>query len=44
MINTLSTRTKIAEFANVVDLEETAQNELPHLDLPCLPLVFEFSR
>ena len=35
--------TKIAEFANSVDLDEVAHNEPPHLDLHCLPLVFEFS-
>ena len=28
---------KIVEFANSVDLEETAHYELPHLDLHCLP-------
>ena len=28
--------TKIAEFANSVDLDEVAQNEPPHLDLYCL--------
>ena len=31
------TETKIAEFANSVDLDEVAQNEPPHLDLHCLP-------
>ena len=40
--------TKIAEFANSVDLDEVAhsevaQNELPHLDIHCCPLLFEFS-
>ena len=29
--------TKIAEFANRVDLDEVAYNEPPHIDLPCLP-------
>ena len=29
--------TKIAEFANSVDLDEVAHNESPHLDLQCLP-------
>ena len=29
--------TKIAEFANNVDLGEVADNEPPHLDLYCLP-------
>ena len=29
--------TKIAEFANSVDLDEVAHNEPPHLDLHCLP-------
>ena len=35
--------TKIVEFANSVDLDEMAQNEPPHLDLPVCPLVFDFS-
>ena len=35
--NSLSTRDKIAEFANSVDLDEVAHNEPPHLDLLCLP-------
>ena len=29
--------TKIAEFANSIDLDEVAHNEPPHLDLHCLP-------
>ena len=29
--------TKIAEFANSVDLDEVARNEPSHLDLHCLP-------
>ena len=29
--------TTIAEFANTVDTDEMAHNELFHLDLPCLP-------
>ena len=29
--------TKIAKFANSVDLDEVALNEPPHLDLHCLP-------
>ena len=29
--------TKIAEFANNVDLNEVAHNEPPHPDLHCLP-------
>ena len=29
--------TKIAEFANSVDLDEVAHNEPPHLDLHFLP-------
>ena len=29
--------TKIAEFANSVDLDEVAHDEPPHLDLHCLP-------
>ena len=29
--------TKIAEFANSVDLDEVAHNEPPHLVLHCLP-------
>ena len=28
---------KIAEFANSADLDEVAHNDLPHLDLYCLP-------
>ena len=28
---------KIVEFANSVESDEAAQNELPHLDLHCLP-------
>ena len=36
-------RQKIAEFANSIDLDEVAHNEPPHLDLHCLPLIFEFS-
>ena len=34
---------KVAEFENSIDLDEVAQNEPPHLDLRCLPSVFEFS-
>ena len=29
--------TKIAEFANSVELVEVAQDKSPHLDLHCLP-------
>ena len=29
--------TKIAEFANSVDLDEVAHYEPPHVDLHCLP-------
>ena len=29
--------TKIAEFANSVDLDDVAHNEPPHQDLHCLP-------
>ena len=29
--------TKIAEFANSVDLDEVAHNEPPHQELHCLP-------
>ena len=29
--------TKIAEFANSVDLDEVAHHEPPHLDVHCLP-------
>ena len=29
--------TKIAEFANSIDLDEVAHNEPPHQDLRCLP-------
>ena len=28
--------TKIAEFANIVELDEVAHDEPPHLDLHCL--------
>ena len=35
-INSLSTREKIAEFANSIDLDEVAHNEPPHLDIRCL--------
>ena len=37
LFNSLSTETKIAEFANNVDLDEVAHNEPPHLDLHYLP-------
>ena len=33
----------MAKFANSVDLDDVAHNEPPHLDLHCLPIVFEFS-
>ena len=33
----LVAETKIAEFANCVDLDEVAQKEPPHLDLHCFP-------
>ena len=36
-INSLTPVTKIPEFANNVGLDEVAHNELPHLDLHCLP-------
>ena len=29
--------TKVAEYANMVDLDEVAHNEPCHLDLHCLP-------
>ena len=32
--------TKIAEFANSIDLDEVAHNEPPNLDLYCLPSCF----
>ena len=38
--------TKIAEFANSVDLDVVAHDEPPHLDLRCLPCslwIFKFS-
>ena len=28
---------KLIELANITDLDEAAHNELPHLDLHCLP-------
>ena len=37
LLNSLSTRDKIGEFVNTVDLDEVAHNEPPHLDLHCLP-------
>ena len=37
MVNSLSTRKEIAEFANSMDLNEVAHDELPHPDLKCLP-------
>ena len=37
MLNSLSTETKIAEYANSVDLGEVAHDEPPHLELHCLP-------
>ena len=36
-ITRLVLETKIAEFANSIDLDEVAHNEPPHLDLHCLP-------
>ena len=36
-IKSLSTETKIAEFANSVDLDEGAHKEPPYLDLHRLP-------
>ena len=41
--NFLVPETKIAEFANRVDLDEVAHHEPPHLDLHCLPLNSEYS-
>ena len=35
----LAPDTKIAEFANSVDLDEPVQNELSYLDLHCLPSI-----
>ena len=37
VIGALRAQTKLAEFANSVDLDEVAHNEPPHLDLHCLP-------
>ena len=37
LVNSLTTRDEIAEFANSVDLDEVTHNEPPHLDLHCLP-------
>ena len=34
--NTKSTKNKAPEFANSVDRDEAAHDELPHLDLYCL--------
>ena len=33
----LSTRNKIVEYANSVDLDEVAHDEPPHLEPHCLP-------
>ena len=32
-----NSETKIAEFANSIDLDEVAHHEPPHLELHCLP-------
>ena len=34
---TLKNKVKIIELANSIDLDEAAHNEMPHLDLHCLP-------
>ena len=39
MFNSILPETKIAEFANCVDLDEVVHNEPPHLDLHCLPSI-----
>ena len=36
-INSLSPRDETVEFANSLYLDEVAHDELPHLDLHCLP-------
>ena len=36
-------KTRIVEFANSIDPDEAAHNELPHLSPCCFLLVFEFS-
>ena len=36
-INSLSSKAKIVEFANSIDLDEEAHHEPPNLDLHCLP-------
>ena len=36
----------VAEYANIIDPDEAAHNELPHQNLHCLPagsILFEFS-
>ena len=33
---------KIVDIANSVDLDEAVNNEPPHLNLHCLPSIFEF--
>ena len=38
-----ATNLRRVEFANSVDPDEAAHNELPHPHLHCLPLIFEFS-
>ena len=37
MLTLIAPNTTIAEFANTADPDETAHNELSHLDLQCLP-------
>ena len=37
------TKEKIVEFANILDVDEVAHHEQPHLDIYCLPLAFKFS-
>ena len=34
---------KVVEFAKSVDPDEAAHNELPHLNLHCLPSCFSIS-
>ena len=40
ILNIKMPKTKIIEFANIVDPDEVAHNEPPHLDLQCLSSSF----
>ena len=42
--NTKSTKNKVLEFANSIDQDEAAHNELPHLYLYCLHCSLEIHK